>query len=60
MELIMETIYINKEGTRYTYKDEDSFLKETKYKDNIEQYCLKITEDKTVKIYDERLIMVGI
>jgi hypothetical protein len=55
----METIYINKEGTRYTYIDEDSFLKEVKYKDNIEQYCLKITEDKIVKIYDERLIMVG-
>ena len=55
----METIYINKEGTRYTYKDEDSFLKELEYKDNIEQYCLKLTKDKTVKIYDERLILVG-
>lgn len=55
----MEIIYINKEGTRYTYKDEENFLKEFKYKDSIEKYCLKLTEDKTVKIYDERLILVG-
>ena len=60
MELIMEIIHITKEGTRYTYPTEDKFIETINMPiDRIENYCLKITEDKIVKIYDERLIMVG-
>lgn len=60
MELIMETIHITKEGTRYTYPTEDKFIEAVNMPiDRIENYCLKITEDRTVKVYDERLIIVS-